>query len=94
MGEESPLFLYKCLIAVFVFAFVVYVLKAIARLRFFVNGTMGDVRRLRDQIQGGAEMVRCSACGAFVTAHEAVTLRSSKSKETFCSTECLQKNVR
>ncbi|MFM8393218.1 MAG: hypothetical protein ACKOB4_04770 [Acidobacteriota bacterium] len=88
----------KCLTALFVFVFVVYVLKAIARLRFFINGTMGDVRRLRDQVQGqtagGAEMVRCRTCGAFVAAREAVTLRAPKTLETFCSTECLQKNVR
>ena len=58
---------------------------------------MGDVRRLRDQVQGrrdgGAEMVRCRVCGSFVASSEAVTIRGPRTNETFCSTECL-KNLR
>lgn len=89
--------IFKCLAALFIFAFVVYVFKALARLRFFINGTMRDVRRLREQVVGrpetGAEMVRCLSCGSFVAASEAVTLRRSQNRQTFCSTECLQRHV-
>lgn len=88
----------KCFIAFFLFAFVIYVLKAIARLRFFINGTMGDVRKLREQLtgaeSGGAEMVRCLGCGSFVAAREAVTIRSRKISQSYCSTECLQRHVK
>ncbi|NDD63413.1 MAG: hypothetical protein EBZ36_05480 [Acidobacteria bacterium] len=96
---------FKCLIAGFAFVFVVYVLKAIARLRFFIAGTMGDVRRLRDQVADhrgsassasalGADMVRCQACGAFVAVREAVTIRSRNARQSFCSDECLRRHVK
>lgn len=94
----------KCLIAGFVVVFVIYVLKAIARLRFFIAGTMGDVRRLRDQVADrggrgasgsvGAEMIRCQACGAFVAIGEAVTIRSQNTRQSFCSDECLRRHVK
>jgi hypothetical protein len=90
----------RFLIALFIFAFVVYVLKVLARLRFFINGTMRDVRRLRDQMMepaagaGGPEMVRCLACGAFVAAREAVTISSARTRQSFCSNECLQRHVK
>ncbi|MFZ4987166.1 MAG: hypothetical protein ACOYLF_17060 [Blastocatellia bacterium] len=102
MGDLQTLFL-KCLIAGFAFVFVVYVLKMIARLRFFIAGTMGDVRRLRDQVADqtgprpsaavGAEMVQCQACGAFVSAAEALSVRSQKVRQNFCSAECLRNHV-
>ncbi|NBO65461.1 MAG: hypothetical protein EBU88_11585 [Acidobacteria bacterium] len=94
----------KCLTGLFVFVFIVYVLKSIARLRFFISGTMGDVRRLRDQLAEqaakgsaedvGAEMTRCLACGAFVATGEAVTIRSSQGRQSFCSSECLRRHVK
>jgi len=39
-------------------------------------------------------MVRCLACGAFVAASEAITLRSGKTTQPFCSHDCLQRHVR
>lgn len=92
--------IYRLFIAFFLFVFVIYVLKAIARLRFFINGTMGDVRKLREQLggagggSGGPEMVRCPGCGAFVAAREAVTIRSRNISQSYCSTECLQRHIK
>ena len=89
--------IYRLFIAFFLFVFVIYVLKAIARLRFFINGTMGDVRKLREQLGGaggGPEMVRCPGCGAFVAAREAVTIRSRNISQSYCSTECLQRHIK
>lgn len=90
--------IFKFLVAIFIFAFVVYVFRALSRLRFFINGTMRDVRRLREQVVGrpevAAELVRCLSCGSFVAAREAVTLRKAQTRQTFCSTECLQRHVK
>lgn len=91
-------FLFRCILILLVFAFVVYVFKAIARLSFNLRGTVKDLRKLREQINGrsqtGAEMVRCAACGAFVYAREAVMISQGKSRQSFCSRECMQAHAR
>lgn len=85
-------FVIRCLIVLFLFSFVVYVLKAIARLSHHLRGTMRDVTRLRDQVAGGtpanAEMVRCANCGAFVSIGDALTLSTTNLAQVFCSREC------
>lgn len=91
-------FIFRFVLILFVFAFIVYVLKAIARLSFHMRGTVKDVRKLREQVTGrstsNAEMVRCAACGAFVTNREALTLAEGKRQQSFCSRACLQAHTR
>lgn len=91
-------FVFRCLLVLIIFSFIVYVFKALARIRYNMRGTMKDVRKLRDQVvggpSGGAEMVKCVACGAFVFPREAVTIKSQKTTQIFCSTECLHQHVK
>jgi hypothetical protein len=81
----------------FVFAFVVYVIKAIARLWFHLRGTVKDVQKLREQVSGrpvtSAEMVRCAICGAFVASRDAVTLSTRNRAQFFCSQDCMRVHV-
>lgn len=83
----------RAVLILFVFAFVVYVLKMIARLRFTVRNTAKEINKLREQAapQPGknTEMARCAACGAFVAARDAVQVSSGGRAQTFCSHECL-----
>lgn len=87
------IFLFRIVAILFVFAFVVYVLKMIARLRFTVRNTAKEVSKMRQQVemrQGkSTEMLRCAACGAFVAAQDAVTIVAGGRDQIFCSYECL-----
>jgi hypothetical protein len=91
-------FVFKCLLVLFIFAFIVYVLKALARLRFYLRSTAKDVQKMRQQMKGrtadNSEMVRCHTCGAFVASGEAVTLAEGKRQQSFCSRACLQAHAR
>lgn len=86
-------FIIKCVLILFVFGFVVYVLKAIVRLSAHLRATVKDVKGMREQLGGrstpSADMVRCLSCGAFVSSRDALTISSRKSAQTFCSHECL-----
>ena len=90
-------FLLRAVLILLVFSFVVYVLKAIARLSFNLRGALTEVRAIRAKMDGrpaaSAEMLRCAACGAFVSARDAVTISSRNRAQTFCSRECLQSFV-
>ena len=83
----------RAVLILFIFAFVVYVLKMIARLRFSVRSTVKELNKLREQAatrQGkSTEMARCAACGAFVATQDAMQLSSGGRAQTFCSHECL-----
>lgn len=85
-------FILRCVIILLVFAFIVYVLKAIARLSHHLRGTARDVKEIREEVSGrrvaGAEMVRCLSCGAFVSSRDAVTVSSRGGSQMFCSSEC------
>ncbi|MBL8167229.1 MAG: hypothetical protein JNJ50_03700 [Acidobacteria bacterium] len=87
-------FLLRAVFLLLIFGFVVYVLKAIARLSFHLRGTVKDVKNLREQLSGrpaaSAEMVRCASCGAFVAPREAVTISGRGAKQIFCSHDCLR----
>ncbi len=85
-------FIIKCVIILIVFSFIVYVMKAITRLSAHLRRTVKDVKSLREQVGGqtaSADMVRCSACGAFVSARDAVTVSVRGRAQTFCSHDCL-----
>ena len=88
----------KLVLFALIFAFVVYVLKMIARLSHRVRATVTDVTKLRELFesrpQASAEMVRCQSCGAFIAAKEAITVSGKKSKQVFCSRECLHAAVK
>ncbi|HEX4948147.1 MAG TPA: hypothetical protein VFZ34_15855, partial [Blastocatellia bacterium] len=75
-------------------AFVVYVLKMIARLSFNVRNTAKELNKMREQTDlrqpKSTEMIRCVACGAFVTARDVVRVTAGGRTQTFCSHECLQ----
>jgi formylmethanofuran dehydrogenase subunit E len=90
-------FIFKFVLILFVFAFVVYVLKAIARLSHRLRSTISDVKEIRETVSGrakvSADMVRCSSCGAFVSARDAVTLSYRKSSQNFCSSECARSHI-
>jgi hypothetical protein len=88
-------FIYRFVLALLVFAFVVYVLKAIARLSHHLRGTIRDVREIREKMSPAvsANMVRCLSCGAFVSARDAVTVSSRNRSQTFCSSECARAHV-
>jgi hypothetical protein len=88
-------FIFKCVLILLVFAFVVYVLKAIARLSHHLRGTIRDVKEIREKVSPAvsANMVRCISCGAFVSARDAVTISSRNSSQTFCSSECARAHV-
>lgn len=87
------IFLLRIVVILFIFSFVVYVLKMIARLRFTVRNTAKEVSKMRQQVemrQGkSTEMLRCVACGAFVAVQDAVTIVAGGRDQTFCSHECL-----
>jgi hypothetical protein len=89
-------FLFRAILILLAFAFVVYVLKMIARLRLSLRGAIKDLRRVREQVDGraaavaNAEMVRCAGCGAFVSAREAMVVSSRNRARMFCSSECLR----
>jgi hypothetical protein len=92
-------FLLKAVLILIIFSFVVFVLKAIARLSFRLQGTVKEMRRLREQLgvqppPAGAEMVRCAACGAFVAARDALTLSARGRAQAFCSKECIQAHAK
>jgi hypothetical protein len=88
----------KLVLVLFIFSFVVYVLKAAARLAVHLRTTVTDIRRLNDQGNGrtnaSAEMVRCSACGSFVAGSEAITISSRGRAQTFCSHDCIRAHVK
>jgi hypothetical protein len=100
-------FLFKAVLVLLAFGFIVYVLKMISRLRVGVTRTFRDVRTLRDEINtavnsgaraaskvGSTEMVRCAACGSFVASADAVTISSRDKAVFFCSRQCLQSHVK
>jgi hypothetical protein len=90
-------FILRAVLILLAFAFVVYVIKSIARLSYRLRSTINDFQHLREEVSGrpvaNAEMVRCAACGAFVSARDAVTVSSGKTARTFCSTECMRTAV-
>ncbi|HZF37748.1 MAG TPA: hypothetical protein VE715_02900 [Blastocatellia bacterium] len=90
-------FIFKFVLILLVFAFVVYVLKAIARLSHHLRGTIRDVKEIREKVSAraavSADMVRCFSCGAFVSARDAVTLSSRNSSQIFCSSECARAHI-
>ena len=88
-------FIFRFVLILFVFAFVVYVLKAIARLSHHLRGTIRDVKEIREKMSPAvsANMVRCLSCGAFVSARDAVTVTSRNRSQTFCSSECARAHV-
>ena len=90
-------FIFRCVLILIVFAFVVYVLKAITRLSHHLRVTIRDVKDIREKVSGGAavsaDMVRCASCGAFVSARDAVTLTSRNKSQIFCSSECARSHI-
>ena len=88
-------FIFRFVLILLVFAFVVYVLKAIARLSHHLRGTIRDVKEIREKMSPAvsANMVRCLSCGAFVSARDAVTVTSRNRSQTFCSSECARAHV-
>jgi hypothetical protein len=91
-------FIFKAVAILFLFAFVVYVLKAITRLSSNVRKTAKDLTKMRDQIAmrqpGSTEMIRCAACGAFVSPRDAVQVSSGGRAQRFCSYECVQTHAK
>lgn len=85
----------RCLIILFVFAFIVYVFKAIARLSHHLRGTIKDVKEIREKAPGrpAADMVRCLSCGAFVSSRDAVMISSRNRSQAFCSGECARAHI-
>ncbi len=85
-------FIFRFVLILLVFAFVVYVLKAIARLNWRLRRTIGDVKEIREKMSARAaataDMVRCLSCGAFVSSLDAVTVSSRGGSRVFCSSEC------
>jgi hypothetical protein len=90
-------FILRIVLILFIFAFVVYVIKAIARLWFQMRGTVKEVQKLREEVKGrpvaGAEMVKCIICGAFVTSREAITISARNRAQVFCSQDCMRLHV-
>ncbi|MGH9753923.1 MAG: hypothetical protein ACREA2_14180 [Blastocatellia bacterium] len=90
-------FILKCVFILLVFAFIVYVLKAIARLSHHLRATIGDMKEIREKVSGrpavSADMVRCLSCGAFVSTRDAVTLSSRNRSQVFCSGECARAHI-
>lgn len=88
-------FIFRLVLILLVFAFVVYVLKAIARLSHHLRGTIKDVNEIREKVTPAvsANMVRCISCGAFVSARDAVTFSSRNRSQSFCSSECARAHV-
>lgn len=90
-------FILRCVLILLAFAFVVYVIKSIARLSHRLRGAIKDFQNLRAEVSGrpvaSTEMVRCAACGAFVMSRDAVTVSARKSALNFCSPECMRAGV-
>jgi formylmethanofuran dehydrogenase subunit E len=90
-------FILKFVLILLVFAFVVYVMKAIARLSHRLRATIRDVKEIRETVSGrgrvSADMVRCSSCGSFVSARDAVTVSSRNKSQNFCSSECARSHI-
>lgn len=86
-------FVIRLVLALLLFSFVVYVLKALARLGHHLRGTVREVKNIRDRLQQSdgvsAEMVRCHSCGAFVSASDAIRLRLANQTSVYCSESCL-----
>ena len=91
-------FILKAVAILFLFAFVVYVLKAITRLTANVRKTAKELNKMREQATmrqpGSTEMIRCAACGAFVSPRDAVQVSSGGRAQRFCSYECLQTHAK
>jgi hypothetical protein len=89
-------FILRAVLILLLFAFVVYVIKSIARLSYRLRSTIKDFQNLREEVSGrpvaSAEMVRCSACGAFVMSRDALTVSSRNSARVFCSPECMRRS--
>ncbi|MGE0126501.1 MAG: hypothetical protein AB7U82_00225 [Blastocatellales bacterium] len=89
--------IFRCLFILLAFAFIVYVLKAIARLTHHLRGTIKDVKDIREKVSGrpvaSADMIRCLNCGAFVSSRDAVTISSSARSRAFCSDECARAHI-
>ena len=88
-------FIFRFVLILLVFAFVVYVLKAIARLSHHLRGTIRDVKEIREKMPPAvsANMVRCLSCGAFVSARDAVTVTTRNRSQAFCSSECARSHI-
>ena len=93
-------FLLKFVVILIIFAFVVYVFKAITRLSFNLRKTAKEINQMRDQMGGrsatvnSTAMLRCAACGAFVSAKDAKQIVSAGKAQTFCSDECLHERAK
>jgi len=85
-------FIFRCLLVLFAFAFIVYVLKSIARLSHRLRITINDVKEIREKAAGRGrateDMVRCLSCGAFISSRDAVTVSSRNKSQVFCSSAC------
>lgn len=92
------IFIFRIIVILFIFAFVVYVLKMIARLSFNVRNTTKELNKMREQVATrqpkSTEMIRCAACGAFVPAQEVVKIVSGGRAQVFCSHECLHAHAK
>jgi hypothetical protein len=90
-------FIFRFVLILLVFAFVVYVLKAIARLSHRLRTTIRDVKEIRETVSGrggvSADMVRCFSCGSFVSARDVVTVSSRNRSQSFCSNECARAHI-
>lgn len=90
-------YIFRFVLILLVFAFIVYVLKAIARLSHHLRGTIGDVKDIREKMSGSptvsADMVRCLSCGAFVSSRDAVKISSRNKSHVFCSGECARAHI-
>ncbi len=91
-------FIFRAIVILFIFAFVVYVLKMISRLTANVRKTAKELNKMRDQAPTrqpkSTEMIRCAACGAFVAPRDAVQVTSGGRGQMFCSYECLQTHAK
>jgi hypothetical protein len=87
-------FILKAVVILFIFAFVVYVLKMISRLTANVRKTAKELNKMREQAPAqkpkSTEMIRCAACGAFVAPRDAVQVTTGGRGQMFCSYECVQ----
>jgi hypothetical protein len=88
-------FIFKCVIILIVFSFIVYVMKTLTRVSVHLRRTVKDVKNLREKVSGqpAADMVRCLACGAFVSSQDALTISGKGRAQSFCSHDCLAKHA-
>lgn len=89
----------RIIIILIVFSLVIFLLRRMARLSLQVHGTLKEVREIKNKLgqkpsPTGTDMVRCLACGSFVSAHEAVTLFAQGRSQSFCSHECIKAHVK